>query len=315
MENLLVNKYRPKCINEFMYPDTTKTLLNNLIAINEISFILFGDKGCGKSTTLNCIAKQYYGADKYSDNILILNSASDQGINYYRNDVKLFCQTNCTIAKKKKLILFDDFDQINEQCQHVFRNYIDKYQHKVGFIFSTSNLHKIINSIQSRFLVIELPTPKSCEVRLLAQNIIKNEQIKIPEESLDYILIIAENSLFKTLHYLEKLKLINDQVNQYDIEYIFGNVNYTHFNQYFHHLKSKRFNDGLKILNTLFDGGYSVIDILDALFQYIKNTNILQEDEKYKIIPIICKFTTIFYDVHEHEIELIFLTNNIMKIF
>jgi DNA polymerase III delta prime subunit len=314
MDDLLVNKYKPKTINEFTYPNATKSMINNLMRIDEISFILFGNKGCGKSTILNCIVKEYYGNKDYLGNTLILNSASDQGINYYRNDVKLFCQTNCTVPKKKKIIIFDDFDQINDQCQHVFRNYIDKYQHKIGFILSTSNLHKIINSIQSRFLVINLPSPNNIQVKSLAQTIIDKEGIVISETSLDYIMVIAENSLFRTLHYLEKLKLISN-ISDYNIEDVFGNVNHTHFDKYFTLLKNKEFNKAFNILSNIYEDGYSVIDILDALFQYIKITDILSEDKKYKIIPIICKYITIFYDIHEHEIELIFLTNNIIKIF
>ena len=71
----------------------------------------------------------------------------------------------------------------------------------------------------------------------------------------------------------------------------------------------------IKILTELYEDGFSVIDILDALFHYIKHSNILTEEIKYKTIPIICKYITIFYDIHENEIELIFLTNNLFDIF
>ena len=40
----------------------------------------------------------------------------------------------------------------------------------------------------------------------------------------------------------------------------------------------------------------------------------MNDKTKYKIIPVICKYITIFYDVHEDEIELIFLTNNLLAL-
>ena len=63
------------------------------------------------------------------------------------------------------------------------------------------------------------------------------------------------------------------------------------------------------------DNKFSVGDILDSLFLYIKHCSVLTEKEKYKIVPLLCKYITIFYDIHEDSIELIFLTNNLLDIF
>ena len=41
---------------------------------------------------------------------------------------------------------------------------------------------------------------------------------------------------------------------------------------------------------------------------------ILTEEQKYNIIPIICKYITIFHNIHEDEIELSLFTNNIIEI-
>ena len=57
-----------------------------------------------------------------------------------------------------------------------------------------------------------------------------------------------------------------------------------------------------------------VIDILDYFFSYVKITNNLVEEEKYKIIPYLCKYITVFHNLHEHQIELAFFSKNIMNI-
>jgi hypothetical protein len=36
-------------------------------------------------------------------------------------------------------------------------------------------------------------------------------------------------------------------------------------------------------------------------------------NEKYTIIPIICKYITTFHNVHEDEIELALFTNNLIQ--
>ena len=71
--------------------------------------------------------REYY-QEPEQDNVLYINSLKEQGINYYRNDVKTFCQTCSSVKGKKKFIVLDDIDLINEQSQQVFRNYIDKYK-------------------------------------------------------------------------------------------------------------------------------------------------------------------------------------------
>jgi DNA polymerase III delta prime subunit len=316
MDNLIVNKYKPKNISEFIYNNNIKKIIYDLISINELSIILHGDKGCGKTTLLNCIVNEYYNNHpNYIENILNINNISEQGINYYRNDVKLFCQTNSTIAKKKKIILLDNFDQISEQSQQVFRNYIDKYHNKVAFIITTSNLHKIINSIQSRFLVLNLTKPNKDEVTDLCLKIIKNENIHISIDNIKTIIQLTDNTIYYIFNYLEKIKLFNSEINEEIFNKLLTHINNNIFDNYFNLIKQKSFHEAVTILLNLHNDGFSVVDILDSLFLYIKHCSILSESEKYKIVPILCKYITIFYDIHEHYIELIFITNNLLDIF
>jgi hypothetical protein len=70
----------------------------------------------------------------------------------------------------------------------------------------------------------------------------------------------------------------------------------------------------IQLIFKLNDKGYSVMDILDNYFIFIKTTTILTEDQKYKIIPYLCKYITIFHNIHEDEIELALFTNNLIKI-
>ena len=58
--------------------------------------------------------------------------------------------------------------------------------------------------------------------------------------------------------------------------------------------------------------GFSVMDILDSYFIYIKHNESIKENIKYEIIKLICKYITIFHNVHEDEIELSLFTNDII---
>jgi hypothetical protein len=57
-----------------------------------------------------------------------------------------------------------------------------------------------------------------------------------------------------------------------------------------------------------------VIDILDFFFTFIKQTSLIDEETKYRVIPILCKYITIFHTTHEDRIELALFTNNLSSI-
>lgn len=58
--------------------------------------------------------------------------------------------------------------------------------------------------------------------------------------------------------------------------------------------KNKNLQQAVKMLYSLYDQGYSVMDILDNYFLFIKSTPLIDETNKYKITKILCKYMTIF---------------------
>ena len=56
------------------------------------------------------------------------------------------------------------------------------------------------------------------------------------------------------------------------------NISYTIFDDYTNCVMNKKLTDGIQILYSLHDEGYSVMDILDNYFLYIKLTNLLNDN-------------------------------------
>jgi DNA polymerase III delta prime subunit len=167
-DRLFIYKYQPIYFTDFGEDNESVKIIKTLISIDNLNILLIGDMASGKTSLLNTIIREYYTGytpKDYEENVLYINSLKEQGINYYRTDVKTFCQTCSNIKNKKKFIVLDDIDLINEQSQQVFRNCIDKYSHNVHFISSCSNIQKVIESLQSRFNVIRLKSlTKSGEI-------------------------------------------------------------------------------------------------------------------------------------------------------
>jgi DNA polymerase III delta prime subunit len=292
-------------------------ILNTLIKMDNLNILFIGDIGSGKTTFLNASIKEYYTnfkPNQYQDNILHINSLKEQGINYYRNDVKTFCQTCSSIKNKKKIIVLDDIDVINEQSQQVFRNCIDKYSHNVHFIASCSNSQKVIESLQSRFTIVKIKSLQKQHLDQIIQKIIDAEHINITDMARDFILNVSNNNAKILINYMEKIKLLNQDVDIELATNVCTNISFLIFEQYTQFLKTSNLNSAVKLLYDIYDKGYSVMDILDNYFLFIKITNILTETQKYAVIPIICKYITVFHNIHEDEIELALFSNNLFSV-
>ena len=292
-------------------------ILKTLILMDNLNILLIGDMASGKTTLLNAIIREYYNG--YSDkeceeNILYINNLKEQGINYYRTDVKIFCQTCSTIKNKKKIIVLDDIDIINEQSQQVFRNCIDKFSHNVHFISSCSNIQKVIESLQSRMYILKIKPLKRQNLVNLVNKIKQSENIEMDNDAEDFIIKISNNTVKILINYMEKFKLLGEKITLDLAVNLCSNISFVTFEEYTALLKQNNLQEAIKMIYNIYDKGYSVMDILDNYFIFLKNTNLLTEDEKYKIIPYICKYITIFHNIHEDEIELALFTNNLINV-
>ena len=311
-----INKFQPQYFSNFEQLDANVVLLlKTLIEMNNLNILLIGDPGSGKTSLIYAIIREYY-KDKYNaENILVLNSLKDQGISYYRNDLKIFCQTASLIHGYKKIVLLDDIDIINEQSQQVFRNCIDKYSHKVHFISSCTNVQKVIDSLQSRKIIIKInPIEDTC-LQKISSKIIQNENISITHDAENFILNISNMSIRILINYLEKIKILDSPIDLATAKLLCTNISFHIFDEYTTCLKKKELKSSIKMLYALYDQGYSVMDILDNYFLFIKSTPLIDETNKYKITKILCKYMTIFHNIHEDEIELAMFTNNLVELF
>jgi DNA polymerase III delta prime subunit len=314
---LFIHKYQPIYFNDFGLDEEIYQILNTLISMDNLNILLIGDIASGKTSLLNSLIREYYigyNEKDYGENVLYINSLKEQGINYYRTDVKTFCQTCSNIKNKKKIIVLDDIDFINEQSQQVFRNCIDKFSHNVHFISSCSNIQKVIESLQSRFTIIKMKQIKRENLIKLINKIKITENIDIDLEAEEFIINISNNTVKTIINYMEKFKLLGEKITFNLATQLCSNISFLSFEEYTNYLINKNSKMAIKVIYEIYDRGYSVMDILDNYFLYIKNTKILTEDQKYNIIPFICKYITIFHNIHEEEIELSLFTNNLINI-
>lgn len=355
LQHSFIIKYQPRQVAQFeQLTPSLKKIISSLISIDNLNILIHGPSGVGKTAIINSIVREYYGPGfKYSDdNVLVLNSLKEQGIQYYRNDLKIFSQTSSVVKDKRKIIILDDVDTINDQSQQVFRNCIDKYHRNVHFIMACTNIQKVINSLQSRTIIIEIPSPTTKTLFHIANNIISNEpsiqknvvrccsnplcplspQFDHDNNSnvnvnmdmnmnmnmnmecpLEYIISLSNNTIRTLINYIEKLYIFDEPFTMDVAKSMYTNISFAELEKYTAHIAKGELSDAIRVFYALYDHGYSVIDIIETYFAFLKNTQQLSEKQKYKLVSLLCKYITVFHNIHEDEIELALFTNNAIR--
>ena len=348
MDLPFIYKYQPTQLTDFELEPELRQLLQTLIRMDSLNILFIGNSGSGKTALINALLQEYYpGITDLRENVLAINSLHEQGIAYHRTEVKTFCQTASRILGKKKIILLDDLDLINEQSQQVFRNCIDKYSHNVHFLASCSNTQKVIDSMQSRLTLLNVNLVPRASLQRIMDRICLAEQITITPAAQEFVLAVSANSVRTVINYLEKFKLLRSTVDLPLATAACTNISFQEFNEYTTlcqtagHVQSQvpgqtagqvqsqvqsqapgqvpgqapgQLAAAIARLYQIFDRGYSVMDILDTYFLFVKTTPLLSEDAKYAVIPLICKYIAIFHNIHEDKIELALFTNQLVQV-
>ena len=323
-QQTFIAKYKPYYIGEFATtnqpagtPDMV-SIVRTLMDIDDLNVLFIGNSSSGKTTMLYAILREYYGLSKTDPipetNIMFINNLKEQGINYFRNEMKTFCQSHSSIYGKKKVIVIDDIDMVNEQSQQVFRNYIDKYKSNIHFVSACSNVQKVIESLQSRLHIINISPPSPEQIRKIMDRIVSVEEIQLDADAQAFLLEKSGRSVRNLISHLEKIYIYGLSVDRACVERLCSTIDESQFEEYIRAVRTRKLAKAISILYDIHDYGYSVIDILDYFFGFVKSTPLLSEDEKYRTIPLLCRYITVFHNVHENCIELALFTNNLGEI-
>jgi DNA polymerase III gamma/tau subunit len=144
-------------------------------------------------------------------------------------------------------------------------------------------------------------------------NIISKENIRIDEESKEYLLRISSGSIRTIINLLERMYILDEIVDTELCRKLCSIISFQKFDDYIEEVQKGGLIPAINIMFEIHDYGYSVIDILDYFFAFVKSTDKINEETKYRIIPFLCKYITVFHNIHEDGIELAFFTNSLIK--
>jgi DNA polymerase III delta prime subunit len=308
-------EYSPQRLDEFLNPELVTKIRSSMAAREPI--LLVGEAATGKTSWIQAMISEYYPdpvSIERKTYVHVIHTLKEQGIQYYRNETKTFCQT--TTGSYQKIIVIDDMDQMNEQSQQVFRNFIDKYH--VLFLCSCTNLNHIIESIQTRFTIVPLPHLTRNQCASMFDRIVMHQGIQMDAEARDYLLDTTCPNTKVMVHLLEKMYLLGERVT---LERAQGDL-FLALQAYTQFIQRGELHEAIRRIYDLHERGYSVIDLLDQYFLYVKATAtatatddpMMTTESTYKVIELLCKYIAIFHNIHDDKIELALFSFELAKL-
>ena len=181
---LLVEKYRPTNIDNYVGNESIKKSISSYINQNDIqNLIFYGPAGTGKTTLAKLIVKNI------ECDFIYINASDERGIETIRDKVSGFASVMS--FKPIKVVILDEADFLTIQAQASLRNVIETFSRTTRFILTCNFIERIIDPLQSRCQTLKVIPPSKLDIVKHLKKVTDKEEIKV---RVDDLAIVVNNN-------------------------------------------------------------------------------------------------------------------------
>lgn len=203
MEDVWIEKYRPKNLNEVVGQDEVTMRLRSYVERRSLPHLLFaGPAGTGKTTCAIALARELFG-EFWRQNFHELNASDERGIDVVRGTIKDFARTAPMGGSDFKIIFLDEADSLTHPAQAALRRTMERFSTICRFILSCNYSSRIIDPIQSRCAVFRFRPLKNKDVENFLRRIAEKEGLEITDDGMDAIIYVSQGDMRKAINTLQ----------------------------------------------------------------------------------------------------------------
>ncbi|XRX42710.1 MAG: DNA polymerase III subunit gamma/tau [Buchnera aphidicola (Eriosoma harunire)] len=218
---VLARKWRPQIFNEIEGQKHIVTALTNSILNKRIhhSFLFYGTRGTGKTSTARILAKTLNCTNKTTENpcricqncqdiennkffdLIEIDGASKTKV----DDIKDILENiqYSPIQGKYKIYLIDEVHMLSKHSFNALLKYLDEPPQHIKFILATTNLDKIPQTIISRCLLFNFKPISQSTIYQTIKKILNKEEIIFENLAIKNIALYAKGSLRDGLNFTD----------------------------------------------------------------------------------------------------------------
>jgi replication factor C subunit 3/5 len=232
---LLVDKYKPKHIDEYiLHKDLIKKLQTIALDNSIPHIIIYGPEGCGKRTLVRFFLETIFDTEvnnmtttkytvtgssnltteieiKQSNYHIVIEPNNNNYDKYIVQDIIKEYASRVQFdffntSKPFKVVFINNVDQLSYNAQTSLRTTMEKYANNCRFIMVCNSLSKVIEPLISRCCCFRVPSPTRSEIFELVYKISAYENMDFDIDSYKEILDKSNNNIKRALWYLELKK-------------------------------------------------------------------------------------------------------------
>lgn len=202
MSLALYRKYRPQGFSDVIGQDHIVSVLEGALRLGNVShaYLFAGSRGTGKTSIARIIAREIGTSanDTYE-----IDAASNRGI----DDVREIRESVHTypFESKYKVYIIDEAHMLTKEAWNAFLKTLEEPPEHVVFIFATTELEKVPETVLSRCQTFQFKKPTRAELKAVALAISKKEGFMLEPASAELIALLGDGSFRDTQGILQKV--------------------------------------------------------------------------------------------------------------
>ena len=310
---VLARKYRPTKFSDLVGQDILVQILSNGIAENRLphAFILTGIRGTGKTTTARIIARALncIGIDGKSDitpspcdkcehcqaiaddrhiDVIEMDAASRTGIDDIREVIE--ASRYKAVSARYKIYIIDEVHMLSKNAFNALLKTLEEPPPHVKFIFATTEIRKIPDTILSRCMRFDLKRIDEETLKNHFKNITMLEGKSIEDEALDLIARAADGSVRDGLSILDQAIMLSQSlITNEQVRIMLGLTNQNYLVVLFKNILQGEPKAILNQFRKINQQGVDPLNILKDLLSFIHWISVRAIDRKLQNYPGLSK--------------------------
>lgn len=285
----LYRKYRPKDFNEVIGQEHIVKTLVNQIKMDKINhaYLFTGSRGTGKTSTakifaraINCtnpqngspcgkceVCKALEGTNM---DILEIDAASNNGVDEIR-DLREKVKYPPVVGKYKVYII-DEVHMLSPSAFNALLKTLEEPPKHTVFILATTEVHKLPATILSRCLRFDFRLVSLADLSSLLKSILKQENIKFDEQSINTIARAGEGSVRDTLSIADRcVSFAGDELTYQKVISVLGIAEREVLINLTNRILEKNVGEALVELDSVLSGGKSPLVFSSDIISYFRD--------------------------------------------